>query len=103
VTYPINQDEHNKMAERTASISMIAYERLEELLDWMQDFVKTHNEQMQFLTETALKANINPELKKRVYLDKRMDELETTLKGFISHYYENKKSARTQAYKGIDE
>jgi hypothetical protein len=82
----MKQEEFNRMTEYTSSISMITYERLEDLIVWLQKFIKVHNEQMQFVLETALMANINPELKKRAYLNKRMDELEALTKGFISYY-----------------
>jgi hypothetical protein len=57
------------------------------LIEWMQDFIKIHNEQMQFIMETALLASINPELKKRVYLNKRMDELDEMFKNFLTYYH----------------
>jgi mannose/fructose/N-acetylgalactosamine-specific phosphotransferase system component IID len=82
----MTQDEYNEITEDTASLSIITYERLEGLIAWLQKFIHSYNEQTQFILETAMLSNVNPELKKRVYLNKRMDELDEMFKNFLAYY-----------------
>ena len=86
----MNQADYNKMAENAARISLINYERLVGLIGWLQEYIKTTSAHSQWQTESILKSQIDimGETKKTPW--KRLDELEQTLKGFISYYYEEK-------------